>query len=123
MSSGLAYPFRFQNGKVAMSSGVTRINEKIQFVLGLGEHEVFMSDIGTKIRNLAFDSNQQIFEASAETYIADSLAKNIVEIELILAVNFNWDIDNHKVTIGILYIPRGNEPTETSYVMNLKGVS
>jgi hypothetical protein len=53
---GFAHPFRFHNGQVDVSSGVTHIQHNIMRIIGIAKGEIpFRPDFGCDIHRRVFD--------------------------------------------------------------------
>lgn len=117
---GISYPFKFERGIVKQTSGVEKVNESLMLLFDTAEDEIFMGEVGSKFRNLAFITDKAVFESLAEAYIIDTINKYEPRIESITNIVFNW-IDDNTVNIEIIYTLIGS-PVEHNFVYPYKTV-
>lgn len=115
---GISYPFRFERGRVAHSKGVEKVNDSLRLLFDVGENEVFMSDIGSRVNKLAFISDENVFEALAEAYILDVIYEHEPRIEQVVSLTFDWK-DSNTVNINLVYKLIGS-PVEHNFVYPFK---
>lgn len=71
---GFASPFRFENGRVAVSAGETHIQQNIMRIIGTAKGEIpFRPDFGCDIHRRVFDPINAT--ALADGDIRDAIAK------------------------------------------------
>lgn len=115
MVSGLRFPFRFENGKVAKDTGIEKVESDIKAVLSFGELEGFMTTMCSNLRRALFTLDKSAFEALVETYVSDAIVENVDYVEKILTVVTNW-VDDYKAEVTVTYVLRNQNTIESATV-------
>lgn len=74
LGSGWHYPFRHDaDGNVEISEHVASVRSSVRFILDTYKGEIFMTNTGTRLREVLFMEQNDIFFALAEEYTREAL--------------------------------------------------
>ena len=84
LGRGVAFPFRFENGKIAVSSDEDLVEESIKIILRTNPGERIMRpDFGSGIEQMVFSTGDTSAATMLAFYIRETLEKHEPRIELI----------------------------------------
>lgn len=104
---GFAFPFRIENGSVARSSGVKKVEEDVRHLLStrLGER-LMLRGYGGGVHHRLQDPNAGTLRALVKREIEDALLAYLPEVRLVAPIRVSSVEQELRITLEYLVEPR-----------------
>ncbi len=110
LGRGIKFPYQINAlGGTGTSAALEHINESIRQILGTNPGErIMLPDFGSRLNELIFEPNDDIFKSLIKTYVTDAIAVWEKRVKL-TSIEILDQPDQHLVNIQIAYILISNQ--------------